>query len=372
MKLSRPSRVLAPVFATAVLLAACTVQQPPQPSRSPEEIRAQIVHLMPARVSDRSGWAADIQAAFAAQRIDPSTQNLCATLAVAAQESGFIVDAPVPDLGRIALAEIDRRAGEHHVPAFLVHAALRIASHDGKSYEQRLAAARTEQDLSRIYEEFIASVPLGKRLFEGDNPIRTVGPMQVSVDFAAQYRQAHPYPYPMHGTIRDELFTRRGGVYFGIAHLLDYPTSYTRPLYRFADYNAGHYASRNAAFQQAVTIASGIPLALDGDVVRYDQGENAIGNTEVAVRSLAGNIDLTDAQIHRSLQQGESIDFEHATLYERVYNLAEQRAHKPLPRAIVPQIELVSPKITRKLTTQWYAGRIEERYEQCLARAAAP
>ena len=348
------------------MLAGCSGPQP-QPSRSPEEIRAQIVRSMPTNVPDRAGWASDIQAAFAALRIEASTQNLCAAMAIAEQESSFHVETAVPGMGKSALAEIDRRAAEHHIPQFLVHAALLIKSPNGKRYAERLAAAHSEEDLSNTYEDFIGSVPLGKRLFAGDNPIHTVGPMQVSVAFAEQYAKSHSYPYPLMGSIRHELNTRRGGVYFGIAHLLGYSASYPLLLYRFADYNAGFYASRNAAFQQAVSIASGIPLAFDGDVVSYGRG--LTGTTEAAVRSLSGNIALSDAQIHRTLEQGEGADFEDSALYARVFALAEQRAHKPLPRAILPRIELESPKITHNLTTAWFAKHVDEKYRRCMARA---
>src|SRR6185295_1140729 len=145
---------------------------------------------------------------------------------------------------------------------------------------------RTELQLSEIYEDFIDKVPLGKRFLADRNPVRTGGPMQVSVSFAEAFAEAKPYPYPVTGNIRHEVFTRRGGVYFGIAHLLDYPAPYDRMLYRFADFNAGQYASRNAAFQNAVTQVSGIPLDPDGDLLRYDHGEptRVPGSTELALR----------------------------------------------------------------------------------------
>ena len=36
----------------------------------------------------------------------------------------------------------------------------------------------------------------------------------------------------------------------------------------------------------------------------------------------------------------------------------------------MPQIDLKSPKISRKLTTEWFARRVEGRYRSCLARSS--
>lgn len=348
------------------LVTGCRQQEHVRP-KTPAEVRAELARLIPRGASDRSGWAADIQAAFSALRIDPSTANLCAVVAVTEQESGFAADPRVPGLGRIALEEIDHRFQMRHIPPLVARAALQIESPDGRTWEQRIAAATTERELSDIYEAMIARVPMGTRLLASSNPVHTGGPMQVSVAFAQELASDKDYPYPVEGSIRHEVFTRRGGVYFGTAHLLGYRASYRQPLYRFADYNAGWYASRNAAFQHAVSIASGIDLRRDGDVVRYDA--DGASNTETAVRALSQELGMDDATIHRALLKARTLDFEKTDLYRDIFQLAERAAGHALPRAALPEIRLSSPKITRRLTTAWFAQRVDQRYRRCMARA---
>lgn len=355
------------------LLAGCATDTPPsaRPQPRPDDVRAQIVALLPASVADRRGWAVDIYAAFAALGVDPTASNLCAVLAITEQESTFRADPVVPRLAKIASEEIDRRAERAGVPKLLVHGALMLRSGDGRSYSERLDTVKTEKELSDLFVEFIGAVPLGKRLFAGYNPVHTGGPMQVSIDFAQRLANEKPYPYPVSGSVRDEVFSRRGGLYFGIAHLLDYPAGYTQPLYRFADFNAGRYASRNAAFQSAVSVASGVPLALDGDLVKEGTASDKPGETEAAVRSLGARLAMSESAIRRALEQGDSVAFAQSRLVERVYALAEQLERRTLPRAIVPTIKLQSPKITRALTTEWFARRVDERHKRCLVRADA-
>lgn len=358
----------------AALLAGCATQEPSGTDvpLDPERGRALIVGLLPAAAPQAAGWATDIYAAFAALEIAPTAHNACAVIAVTEQESSFRVSPVVPNLPTITRREIDRRAERAGIPDFLVRAALALDSPTGKSYGERIDAARTEEALSRIFEDFIGVVPLGQRLFAGWNPVRTGGPMQVSIAFAEAHARQRGYPYPVEGSVRHEVFTRRGGLYFGIAHLLGYPASYDEPLYRFADFNAGHYASRNAAFQNAVSKATGIPLALDGDLVLPgSDGVERAGSTELATRVLGKRLDLGDAAIRDALEQGTSHDFERTSLYRRVFAIADEVTGRKLPRAVVPRIRLQSPKITRQLTTEWFAKRVNERHRRCLARAEA-
>lgn len=356
--------LISPLVAASLLGAGCGTAPSSAPAR-PEDVRARIAELLPASVVDRTGWAIDIYAAFDALRLEPSTSNVCAVLAVTEQESTYRADPLVPGLGKIARNEIDRRAERAGVPQVLVQAALNLRSPDSRTWSERINAARSEKELSDLFEDFISQVPLGQRFFAGYNPVRTGGPMQVSVEFAEAQVKTRAYPYRMTGSIRDEVLSRRGGLYFGIAHLLDYPVHYDQPIYRFADFNAGQYASRNAAFQSAVSVLAGVALEPDGDLVAPGGDAAKPGSTEVAVRSLGPRLGLRDDEIRRALEQEGRPSLEQTRMWARIFEFADAAARRPVPRAMLPRIRLHSPKITRPLTTEWFARRVDERYQRC-------
>lgn len=349
-----------------LVLSGCAAQRP---AMTAAEGRAFVAGYMPTGIADKEGWAADIHTAVAVLEIPITPDNVCAILSITEQESGFKVDPPIPNLPSIAWAEIERQREKLGIPKMVLDAALSLQSSNGKTYRGRLDAAKTERELSDIFEDMIGRVPLGRTFFGDRNPVRTGGPMQVSVAFAAAHAKSRPYPYPVVESIRDEVFTRRGGMYFGIAHLLDYPAAYDRYLYRYADFNAGHYASRNAAFQAALAQVSGVKVVLDGDLLAPGQKRDAApGDTESAARAIARELAISASDIRRDLELGKGREFDRSELYRRVFALADSRAGKPVPRAVVPSIELQSAKFTRKLTTEWFAQRVVTRHRQCLAR----
>ncbi|MCZ3383053.1 DUF1615 domain-containing protein [Kosakonia sp. SOY2] len=335
-----------------------------QQQNKPMDVASVVRRTIPASVKDREGWAQDLATTFSSQKLSPTLENICSVLAVAQQESNYQSDPVVPGLNKIAWKEIDKRAERMHIPTMLVHTALKIPSPNGKSYSERLDKVRTEKELSAIFDDFIGMVPMGQKLFGSLNPVRTGGPMQISVAFAEQHTDG--YPWKMEGTMRQEVFSRRGGLWFGTYHLLNYPASYTAPIYRFADFNAGLYASRNAAFQNAISKATGVKLALDGDLILY--GSSDAGSTELAVRKLGASLGMSDRDIRRQLERGDSDKLEETKLYREVYRLAEKKSGKLLPREVLPGIKLESPKITRNLTTAWFAKRVDDRRAACMAQ----
>src|SRR5690606_3718601 len=222
----------------AFVLAGCAEKgaAPLKEGEKPVDVASVVRQKMPASVKDRSEWADALAATFKSQKIAPTEENICSVLAVAQQESMYQSDPVVPGLNKIAWKEIDRRAESMHIPVFLVHTALKITSPNGKSYSERLDTVKTEKQLSEMFDDMISMVPMGQKLFGSLNPVHTGGPMQVSIAFAEKHTDGYPWKYD--GTVRQEVFSLRGGFWFGTYHLLSYPSIYSAPLHRFADFNA--------------------------------------------------------------------------------------------------------------------------------------
>ncbi len=322
--------------------------------------------LLPQKLTDRGGWAADMLSAFDALKIVPTKENVCAVIAEIEQESSFQAEPMVPGLSKIVRRELDARREKYSIPQWLMDSSLDRQSPDGRTYNQRIDTLKTENEVNTLYQDMTSEIPFGKDLLADYNPVHTGGPMQVGVTFANTYAAAKPYPYGVKTSLRNELFTRKGGLYFGMAYLLDYPAKYESLTYRFADFNAGIYSSRNAAFQKAVSSLSGITLDPDGDLLRYKDGvalEEPASQTMKALLAIAPRLNMDKAQIYRDLLQEKSPGFEQTSLYQKIFALAPA-----MPRACVPEIVLTSPKFTRKLTTVNYAKQVDGRYQRCMKK----
>ncbi|TDM07994.1 MAG: DUF1615 domain-containing protein [Ideonella sp. MAG2] len=352
--------------------------KPPEPPARPvvpvvtaAEVRAVALRVLPPQIADRKGWAEDIAVSFAALSIPAQAHKVCALAAVIEQESTWQPDPPVPNLGRVAAQELEKKRERLGIPKLVFDLALDKQSRTGQTYRQRLQRLKTEQELSRLFEDMANEIPFGARLLEGQNPVRTGGSTQVSISFAAEQMRRHPYPWQPAGSAREEVFKRRGGVYFGAAMLLDYPVSYNRMLYRFADYNAGRYSSRNAAVQTLLGQLSGRAVVPDGDLLRYGGGvaQPPATNPSEAWRALTALnfLGLGAQQVAQDLLQEKQHGFEQTATYLKLYELAQRKGLSP-ERERLPDIQLDSPKITRQLTTAWFAERCEARYRACLAR----
>lgn len=369
-----PAPVVKPVQPAPVVVAPVSkpVPLPLQPAYANEqEGSALLDKLLPRGIPARREWHGDIMTAFSHLKIPYAPQYFCAVLAVAEQESGFNPDPVVPNLSKIVWGQIEERRQKYFIPSLVVDAAMLKKSPNGQTYKERVNALRTKKQMNALFEDMIRELPFGQTIFEHKNPIRDGGPMQVSVAFAETQVRAWPYPYS-YTSLRDEVFSLRGSVYFGTAILLQYPISYPDMVYRFADYNAGRYASRNAAFQQTVQHLSGQKLALDGDIMLYSDKMNrvlsgATSDTQRALNGLAGRLRMSPDEMARDLRQEKLAAFSQTEVYKRVFALADQSG-KAAPRQIIPQIVLISPKFTHQLTTEWFARRVDGRYEKCMER----
>jgi hypothetical protein len=211
----------------------------------------------------------------------------------------------------------------------------------------------------------------GRRL-EDLNPVTTSGSMQVSVRWATEYARSRGWP-DEEETVRDALYTRAGGLRFGVPRLWGYPLTDTDVLYRFADYNAGQYAARNAGVQRALAQLTGIRLAVDGDLLAYGpDGRPTSEDSETleAFRVFRGRFvpAFPESRLRADLEKGKEQAFEETPSYLALRRVYREQIGTPMPTAVLPDLELKSPKLRRGYSTAAYARNVLRHHRACLQR----
>ncbi len=361
---------------------------PAAQAHGPELSRSEAVALARRIVppgKDGAGWGADVFAALERNGIGATRSNFCAVMAVIEQESTYTANPEVRGLGKMAEKEIAARLSGLPLPkAAVLGVNWFLASKPSpeKSYLRLIRAARTERDLDLVFRnlafflfrEYASTRLLNTgalaRRVDAVNPVSTLGSMQVSIAYViAEVEEARGrrLGIPAIWKLRDELYTRAGGVNYGTRMLLGYRADYASRIHVFADYNAGRYASRNAAFQHMVAKLSGETLALDGDLLIYEGGKpkSSPSATEKALRTL--RLGLTESDIRADLLREKHNGFRETRLYGQVAHAYAERTGSAPPYAMIPQIRLSSPKLSRNMTTERFARAVMRRYESCMA-----
>ncbi len=347
---------------------------------------AKLIKHARSNVQDVKGWADDLLDVLRLNQLPPTRENVCASIAVIDQESNFVADPAVAGLGALAYKTLKDKLDRIPILGRVVLVFLDEHPKGATSYLQRIKTAHTEHDLDRTYRSLIDDAGnysnlslviqsgLLNQLIEERNNISTVGSMQVSVRFAmdnARERRWLPMTLTDVYAVRDELYTRHGGMYYGVKQLLGYDSGYGKKIYRFADFNAGRYSSRNAAFQHVVNILSNQNNSRDGDLLLYGKDGKALpatSKTELAIRQIAkdNTLPLTTKQIRADLETEKQDGFATSQTYIALKNLYLNKTQHGAPFAEIPNIELTSPKISHRMTTASYATSVDGRYNKCM------
>ena len=369
-------------FIIAMLLSGLTAKA--QSSELSIEQTTKLIQAARKSAVDPRGWAIDLLDVLRSQNQPPSRENVCSAIAIIDQESNFVADPAVAGLG--VLAEKTLRAKADRIPILgrMAMQFLETTPSSNDSYMERIRSARTERDLDMTYRSMVEDA--GKRsslslvvesgllnqLIEDRNDINTIGSMQVSVRFAlenAKRRRWLPMTLTDVYAVRDDLYTRHGGLYYGVLQLLDYESGYNRKIFRFADYNAGRYASRNAAFQGIISTLSNLKLTKDGDLLLYNKDQQPlkkVSESEKALRSIIAKykLGIDDPSLRADLLKEKDTSFISTQIYREVRKLMKQ----PVAFAEIPSIELNSPKIKHHMTTQNFAQSVDRRYQKCVGK----
>lgn len=371
----------------ALALSGCQSQTEENASQSHRILDTRhIFKLIPAATSNRMAWANDIHTIMDELNIERNLSNTCSIVAVADQESNFVADPQVASLGKKAIKEMNERVakklGKKMAGYFNDMLAQQPSPDD--NFLMQLEKVKTERELDQLYRQMFAfytrqykinlvtsaaRIIARQNIEEAFNPITTLGSMQVHIRYALENSRSGGNIH----RIRDDLYSQYGGLYYGIHRLMTYPAQYEKPLYRFADYNSGIYSSRNAAFQQMVNTLSAQELSLDGDLLSYNKDGDVISaptatETALAQLFLEKNIALDGKDIRRDLKQEKQQEFEQTKTYQQVVTLYQAKTSKDAPYAIMPEVVISGPKLSRDYNTNWYASKVNQRYTRCVSR----
>jgi hypothetical protein len=377
-KKSRKTLLLA--LSCTILVSACQKKIDDEEQLSE---RDKVARLIPARVPDRKLWATDMLAIMDEEKIPHTLSNFCSIVSIVDQESSFNANPVVPNLPKDAkkalFERVQNKLGDQGVIQF--KKMLLNKPSPNNNFMMQINHIKTEQDLDLLYRNMYdyfkihyalvlltgpASLIAGFDFKEYLNPVKTLGSMQVNVDYAF----THPRKSPNTIAIRDDMYTQYGGLYYGINRLLDYQANYNKPIYRFADYNSGIYSSRNASFQQTISDLSDFPLDLDGDLLTYDKEQHAISkrsSTESQLDILAqeNNFELSNSSIRGDLLKEKTAEFENTATYKKINAFYLQKFKKEAPYAVMPHVAIEGPKLSRVYDTNWYAKRVNGRFQRC-------
>ena len=381
------------ILGVCFALTACGQSEQQEEQDTPILTQKSIKRLVPTRTVHREAWAEDIYNIMDELKIERNKQNVCSIVAIVDQESNFVANPQVPGLGAKAVKEVNTRLEEKFTDklgerfgkpiAQYFNNVLKNQPSVNNSYLKQMHQVKTEKDLDVLYRQIFDDMTkryhvslftntakfVGQDIAEKMNPITTLGSMQVQV----RYAQDHLKQSMNTNQLRDYLYTQYGGLYYGIHRLMMYDANYNKPIYRFADYNSGIYSSRNASFQKILNQLTQQNLALDGDLLVYDKNEKPLSqnsDTEIALLKLfsQNNIVLTPRKIRHDLEIEKEQGFENTDTYLTVQKLYKQKTGKTAPYAIMPQVIISGPKLSREYNTNWYATRVNGRYETCMHR----
>ena len=382
------------LLAISISLAACGDNAWWSNAKEPEMKAEQITKVLPPRVNDRQSWSQDIFDIMQQLNIPKTKQNVCSIVAVVDQESNFVADPAVPGLGEKAVKEINTRLNEKFeaklgetiggTVAGYFEDVLKNQPSPENNYMSQMRKVKTERELDLLYREIFdymskhyhvsaltgAAKLVGQDIGEKMNPITTLGSMQVHINYAKEHKRQSGNI----AELRNDLYTQYGGLYYGIHRLMEYSADYDKAIYRFADYNSGMYSSRNAAFQKMVEVIQNKDLDLDGDLLLYNKDgspQSTLSQSEKEIIAAFTNnkVLVTPRQIRADLKKEKEKKFEDTQTYLAIQKLYQSKTNKEPIYAMMPEVIISGPKLSRDYNTNWFASRVNGRYETCMQRA---